>query len=456
MRADGQQARLGRRRQPDQAVERGRRPALGRRRQAADRRDEGRLRAPSSARPSSSGRLAADRRPRWPTTRRRWPTPKPRSSARLADGHRDADGPRKPPPRRWPRSKKPSKRRPTPRRPPTRSWPPPSEAAKAAADKPRPKPRPPPKKTPATPSWPRPTKKPPRAAAEEADKKVKEAEKKVADAAAALAKATQEPTTAEAGNMAADQAAQAAVAAVKKAVTDVPLAEQALKNCRSRAGQVASRDGSRQASGRRRRQAGPLAGLFGRRHATGQRRRQSTGAHSGTATTARRSKRSTATAAPALAAVYLPDGGILSGGADNRAILWNPAPGWALERTIGNVDDPATFVDRVICPGLQPRRHAAGHRRRRALAQRRVEDLRTWPTARWCAQSPDAHSDTIFGLKFSPDDKYLASSAADRFVKVFNVATARWSESSRGTRTTCWTWPGNGTARCWPVAARTT
>jgi WD40 repeat protein len=33
-----------------------------------------------------------------------------------------------------------------------------------------------------------------------------------------------------------------------------------------------------------------------------------------------------------------------------------------------------------------------------------------------------AHSDTVFGVEFSPDGAYLASSAADRFVKVFDVA----------------------------------
>src|SRR5262249_46151913 len=45
---------------------------------------------------------------------------------------------------------------------------------------------------------------------------------------------------------------------------------------------------------------------------------------------------------------------------------------------------------------------------------------------------PDAHSDTVFGLEFSPDGKYLASSAADRFVKVFNVAAGTHYRSFEG------------------------
>ena len=33
----------------------------------------------------------------------------------------------------------------------------------------------------------------------------------------------------------------------------------------------------------------------------------------------------------------------------------------------------------------------------------------------------DAHSDSVLGLEFSPDGQYLASAAADRFMKIFRV-----------------------------------
>ena len=43
-----------------------------------------------------------------------------------------------------------------------------------------------------------------------------------------------------------------------------------------------------------------------------------------------------------------------------------------------------------------------------------------------CAQSfADVHSDAVFGLDFSPDGKYLASGAADKFVRVTELATGK-------------------------------
>ena len=47
-------------------------------------------------------------------------------------------------------------------------------------------------------------------------------------------------------------------------------------------------------------------------------------------------------------------------------------------------------------------------------------------------QFVDAHSDTVYGIDFSADGKLLASASADKFVKVFDVATKQFVRSFEG------------------------
>ena len=42
------------------------------------------------------------------------------------------------------------------------------------------------------------------------------------------------------------------------------------------------------------------------------------------------------------------------------------------------------------------------------------------------------HSDAVFGLDFSADGKYLASSAADKFVKVLDLSTGKVVKTFEG------------------------
>lgn len=44
----------------------------------------------------------------------------------------------------------------------------------------------------------------------------------------------------------------------------------------------------------------------------------------------------------------------------------------------------------------------------------------------------DAHTDLVLGLSFSPDGKWLASASADKFLKVFDVATGKMARSCEG------------------------
>ncbi len=269
-----------------------------------------------------------------------------------------------------------------------------------------------------------------KAAADEADKKVKESEKKVQDAAAALTKAVQEATTAEAANMAAEQAATAAVAAIKKAVNDVPVADQTLKDSQAVLAKFqADTEAAKQAAAAAEKPVRTLAySADGSQLASAG---ENNLLRTWTSDTGTPIETFDGHKGPVLAAAFIPDGSIVSSGADNAIVLWNPTPAWTLERTLGNVDDPATFVDRVIALAFSPdgKLLATG-----GGEPSRSGELKFWNVAdgTLARTIPDAHSDTIFGLDFSPDGLYLASSAADRFVKVFNVAAGTHTKSFEG------------------------
>ena len=266
--------------------------------------------------------------------------------------------------------------------------------------------------------------------ADEADKKTKEQEKKVQDAAAALTKATQEATTAEAANMAAEQAAAAAVTAIKKAVADVPIAEQVLKDSQAVLAKTqADTEAAKQAAAALEKPVRTLAySADGSQLASGG---DNNLLRTWTTDTAAAIETFEGHKGPVLAAAFLPDGSILSTAGDNSTVLWNPTPAWTLERAIGNVDDPATFVDRVIALAFSPdgKLLATGGGEPSRSGELKIWNVADGTLARGFA---DAHSDTIFGLDFSPDGKYIASSAADRFVKVFDVASGTPVRSFEG------------------------
>ena len=61
-------------------------------------------------------------------------------------------------------------------------------------------------------------------------------------------------------------------------------------------------------------------------------------------------------------------GKLYTGGVDRRALVWNAAAPWRLERVIGGADRPEVLADRVLSVGLQPRRQTAGDWRGRCFA----------------------------------------------------------------------------------------
>ncbi len=119
--------------------------------------------------------------------------------------------------------------------------------------------------------------------------------------------------------------------------------------------------------------------------------------------------------------------------ADNRLVTRPAFPQWVLAASLGGpeVGGDSVFVDRVLSLAFSPDGTllAAG-----GGEASRSGQLTLWNVADGTLvhQFVDAHSDTVYGIDFSADGKLLASASADKFVKVFDVATKQFVRSFEG------------------------
>jgi WD40 repeat protein len=136
-------------------------------------------------------------------------------------------------------------------------------------------------------------------------------------------------------------------------------------------------------------------------------------------------------AAPISSLAFSPSADLVSAASDGLAIVWNLKPEWKLERTIGSPDGKSPLTDRVNA--------LAFSRDGKLLATGSGEPSRGGEIKLWnpadgalVRDLPNVHSDAVLGLEFSPDDKFLASGAADKMARVVDMATGKVARSFEG------------------------
>ena len=140
---------------------------------------------------------------------------------------------------------------------------------------------------------------------------------------------------------------------------------------------------------------------------------------------------------------------VLIATADHRIVARSAFPEWQMTATLGGSEDggDSVFVDRVVSLAFSPDGSLLATGGGEAS---RSGQIIIWNVAdaKLMREFLDAHSDTVYGLEFSADGKFLASAAADKFVKVFNVVTGAFIRAFEGHTHHVMdvSWKGDGTA----------
>jgi WD40 repeat protein len=124
------------------------------------------------------------------------------------------------------------------------------------------------------------------------------------------------------------------------------------------------------------------------------------------------------------ALAYSPDGKLLASGAFQEVILWDAQTGAVRAKLSG-------FADRVVALAFSTNGKflATGGGAPSQDGEIRIFDM---PSGKLLQDIKGGHSDQVFGVCFSPESRMLATCSADKFVKVFDVASGKFLKSFEG------------------------
>jgi WD40 repeat protein len=124
------------------------------------------------------------------------------------------------------------------------------------------------------------------------------------------------------------------------------------------------------------------------------------------------------------ALAFSPDGRLLASGGFQEVILWDVQTGVQRQKLTG-------FKDRVVSLDFSRdgKWLACGGGAPTEDGEIKVIDV---AAGKILLDIANGHSDTVFGVRFSPDGKLLATCAADKFVKVFEMPGGKFVKSFEG------------------------
>ena len=134
----------------------------------------------------------------------------------------------------------------------------------------------------------------------------------------------------------------------------------------------------------------------------------------------------------AVAAVdFVDDGRLLAVDVNGSLCEWRLQPRWSLQQTIGRPDGDSPFDDRITALAFGPagKLLAVGGGEPSRMGELKIVDVEQGTIQ---SEIKDAHSDTVFGIAFSPDGKKVASCGADRFMKVFDISSGELLKTFEG------------------------
>lgn len=137
-------------------------------------------------------------------------------------------------------------------------------------------------------------------------------------------------------------------------------------------------------------------------------------------------------AGEALAAVAFDASGCIFAAGAKGGIWKLDAPGiWSLERTIGSPDDASVLVDRVTAIDFSPdgKVVAVGGGEPSRSGEIKLFDVASGGLVR---AFKDPHSDVVNCVAISPDGRQLATCAADRFIKLWQLSDGKFVRAFEG------------------------